>query len=115
MLKRASDFDKEKMEDPSVEEIKHLKDPEKAAAIVDSFNKISQEYDEIMTESIKVPPIPKETIPTFTPLQIKKYLDRVKTNKATLPGEIPAKIVKLNSDILCTPMAHMINQSIKQG
>ena len=65
---------KEKIEDPSVEEIKHLKDPEKAAAIVDSFNKISQEYDEIMTESIKVPPIPKETIPTFTPLQIKKYL-----------------------------------------
>ena len=90
MLKRVSDFNKENMKGLSVEEINHLTDAEQAEAIVDSFNKISKEYEEVNAEDIKIPPISAESIPEFSPLQIKKYLERIKTNKAALSGDIPA-------------------------
>ena len=78
-------------------------------------NKISQEYTEVKEDNIAMPEIPPGTTPRFTPLQIKYYLDKVKTNKSTLPGDIPAKIVKTSSKVLCVPMAHMINHSIESG
>ena len=64
---------------------------------------------------IDVPYIKPGTSPQFSPWEIKKYIDKVKTNKATLPGDIPAKIVKNCSQILCVPMSHMINHSIETG
>ena len=42
-------------------------------------------------------------------------MDKIKTNKATIPGDIPARIVKMCSAILCIPMTHMINHSVKTG
>ena len=62
-----------------------------------------------------MPKIPEGTIPKFQPWQIKKYLDRIKTNRATIPGDIPAKIFKNFSSALCIPMTHMINHSISTG
>ena len=59
--------------------------------------------------------IPEGLMPKFKPWQIKKYLDRIKTNKATIPGDIPAKIVKNCTSALSTPMTHMINHSIETG
>ena len=115
MLKRISNYDKDKMEELKVEEINHLSDSEQAEAIAESFNKISQEYTEVKEDNIAMPEIHPGTTPRFTPLQIKYYLDKVKTNKSTLPGDIPAKIVKTSSKVLCVPMAHMINHSIESG
>ena len=37
------------------------------------------------------------------------------TNKSTLPGYIPVKVVKNCSGTLCIPMSHMINHSINTG
>ena len=115
MLKRISEFDKDKLEDLVVEDIKHMTDEEQAEAIADNFNKISKEYKEIHTDDIKIPIIAEGSIPSFSPRQIKKYLEKVKTNKATLPGDIPAQIVKTNSEALSVPFAHMINYSKKSG
>ena len=42
-------------------------------------------------------------------------MDKIKTNTATIPGDIPARIVKQSSAILSTAMVNMINQSIKSG
>ena len=115
MLKRVSNFDKEKNDVLHVEEINHLPDNEQVEAIAESFNKISQEYKEVNANEIDVPHIKPGTTPQFSPWEIKKYIDKVKTNKATLPGDIPAKIVKNCSQILCVPMSHMINHSIETG
>ena len=115
MLIRISNYDKDKMDELKVEEINHLSYKEQAEAIAESFNKISQEYKEVNEAHIDMPEIPPGTTPRFTPFQIKHYLDIVKTNKATLPGDIPAKIVKSSSQVLCVPMAHMINHSIQSG
>ena len=81
LLKRISNYDKDKHDELQVEEINHLTDKEQAEAIAENINKISQEYSEIKAEDIDVPNILPETIPQFTPLQIKFYLDNVKTNK----------------------------------
>ena len=115
MLKRISNFDKHKNDDLHIEEINHLPDKEKVEAIAENFNKISQEYKEVDPEAIEIPEIPTGSTPKFFPWQIKQYIEKVKTNKATLPGDIPARIVKNCSDILCIPMTHMINHSIETG
>ena len=115
MLKRITNYDKDKTERLDIEEINHLTDKDQAEAIAEGFNKISQEYEEVQTENIDMPEIPDGTIPKFQPWQIKKYLDRIKTNRATIPGDIPAKIVKTCSSTLCIPMTHMINHSISTG
>ena len=75
LLKRISNYDKEKMEELQIEEIRHLSDQEQAEAIADSFNKISREYKEIKKEDIEIPDIEDISYPTFAPWQIKKYLE----------------------------------------
>ena len=115
MLKRISNFNKDKNEDLNIEDINHLPDKEQAEAIAASFNEISHEYKEVDPDAIDIPEIIPGSTPKFSPWQIRKYIDRVKTNKATLPGDLPAKIVKNCSDVLCVPMTHMINHSIETG
>ena len=115
ILKRISNYDSEKHEDLKIEDINHLSDQEQAEAIAESINKISQEYTEVKVEEIDIPIIPPDTTPQFSPWEIKKYIDRVKTNKATIAGDIPAKVVKHCSAALCIPMTHMINHNIMSG
>ena len=62
-----------------------------------------------------MPDISPNTTPQFYPRQILKYLNKIKTNKATIPGDIPAQIVKWCSKALCIPISHMINHNIKTG
>ena len=66
-------------------------------------------------EDINIPDIPPNTIQQFSPRQILQYLNKFKTNKATIPGDIPAQIVKWYSKALCIPMSHMINHNIRTG
>ena len=115
LLKRISNYDKEKTEELQIDEIGHLSDQEQSEAIADSFDKIGKEYKEIRKEDIEIPNIEDQSYPTFAPWQVKKHFDKVKTNKSTLPGDIPAQIVKNCSQALCIPMSHMINHSIKTG
>merc|ERR1712208_259843 len=49
------------------------------------------------------------------PHEIKKYLQKIKTNKPTAPGDIPAKIIKEFAFFICIPMANIINTLVKVG
>ena len=57
----------------------------------------------------------KETIPKLFPWQIKNYLEKLKTNKATIPGDIPARVLKENASSLCIPLTEIINASLRTG
>ena len=81
--------------------------------IATHFNATSQEYNEIKSEDIEIPEINPQTILKFTEVKIKELTDKIKTNKSAIPGDISARIVKKCSEILCTPMTHIINHSIK--
>ena len=57
--------------------------------------------------------IPVGTTPVIAAHQIKKYIEKLKTNKANVRGDIPAKILKENSDLLCAPLADIVNTSLR--
>ena len=74
ILKRISNFDQEKSKELHISEINHLSDQDQAEAFANSFNSISQEYQEIRKDDIDVSIFAAETIPSFSPWQIKIML-----------------------------------------
>ena len=115
MLKRISNYDQEKYKELQITEICHLTDKEQAEAIANKFNSISSEYEEVKQEDIDLPTIPPGTIPIFSTWQIRAHMEKIKTNKATVPGDIPAKILKEHASLLCIPLTDIINTSLRTG
>ena len=66
-------------------------------------------------ESIQVPEFDEKEVPQFTPEQVKKHLEAVKTNKSVPPGDIPPVLVKQFAAELCKPLCHIINSKIMLG
>ena len=114
-LKRITNYDQGKSELLQVDEISHMADQDQTEAIADSFSSISNEYEPVKKDEIRIPPFPKSSIPQFKPHIIRKYLQKIKTNKSTAPGDIPAKIIKEFAPFLSVPMADIINCGFKVG
>ena len=114
-LKRISNFDQTKSETIQVDEISHLSEYEQAERIADSLSAISNEYTEIRKDDIDIPLFNRSSIPQYKPHEIRKYLQKIKTNKSTAPGDIPAKIIKEFACFICIPMANIINTGLSVG
>ena len=114
-LKRLCSYDQQKFEPVIVESIKHLTINEQAEAIADKFAKVSQEYAPLKTEDIKIPPFDKESVPRFTPEDVRKRLQKIKTNKSVPQGDIPPQLTKQFADQLSTPLCNIMNASIELG
>ena len=112
-LRRITNFDQEKGEVLQVDEINHLNDQDQAEAIADSFSSISNEYDPVSREKITIPQFPKS--PQFKPHTIRKYLQNIKTNKSTAPGDIPARIIKEFEEYLCILAADIAGSGLRVG
>ena len=54
-------------------------------------------------------------LPQFTPIQVLGYIMKLKTNKSTVSGDIPASIIKKHAEFLCTPLANVLNTCISRG
>ena len=113
-LKRITNFGQNKSDLIQVDEISHMTDTEQAEAIADSFSEISNEYEPVDKSDIKIPPFNNSSVPQFKPYQIRKYLQGIKTNKSTAPGDIPARIIKDFSLFLCIPVSSIINSGLIQ-
>ena len=114
-LKRLCSYDQQKLEPVVVESIKHLNVQEQAEAIADKFSKVSQEYDPLKKEDIIVPEFDVKTVPSFSPLDVQKNLEKIKTNKSVPPGDIPPKLTKLFAAQLSVPLCDIMNSSIRLG
>ena len=114
-LKRLCSYDQQKLEPVIVESIKHLSDIDQAEAIADKFARVSQEYEPLKTEDIEVPEFDKESVPRFTPDDVRKRLKKIKTNKSVPPGDIPPLLVKQFASQLSVPLCDIINSSIILG
>lgn len=114
-LKRIANYDQEKKNIVDVEEISHLSNKAQAEAIADSFSKISNEYDPIKKENIEIPPFKKTDVPKISHHKVKQHLQQIKTNKATVPGDVPAKIIKELAPHLAVPVTDIINTAIVTG
>ena len=42
-------------------------------------------------------------------------MDKIKTNKANIPGDIPSRVLKEYADLLCIPLTDIINTSLRTG
>ena len=114
-LKRISRYDQGKSETLQVEEISQLSDQEQAERIADQLAEISNTYKEVELSDINIPHFKAEDIPQFSAARVEKFILRLKSNKATPPGDIPVKIIKEFSQYLCVPLANIINSSLTQG
>jgi hypothetical protein len=83
--------------------------------IADKFASIPNEYQLLKTEDVFVPPFSPEDVPQFEPSRVWLLLSQLKTNKATVPGDFPAKLTKMFAAYLAEPLTDIINTSVKRG
>ena len=97
------------------DEISHLPDQEQAEIIAAKFSSIQNEYQHLKTEDISVPQFSEKDIPQFHPSQVWLHLTQLKTNKATVPGDFPATLVKQFAAYIAEPLTYIINTSVRRG
>ena len=114
-LKRIANYDQKRVDFVDVEEINQLSDQHQAEAIVDSVSKISNEYEPIKAENIEIPTFAKSDLPNIETHKIRQHLQQIKINKATVSGDIPAKIIKEFAQYLCIPVTDIIYTAIQSG
>ena len=79
----------------NIEEISHLSDKNQAEKIADHFTSITNQFDEITRDDISMPSFSPEDVPQFGPGRVWLLLAGIKTNKATIPGDFPPKLIKM--------------------
>ena len=99
----------------NIDEISHLPDQEQAEIIADKFSSIPNEYQPLKTEDISIPNYSEKDIPQFEPSQVWLLLTQLKTNKATVPGDFPVKLVKMFAAYLAEPLTDIFNTSVRRG
>ena len=114
-LKKLTSFDQQQSENIIVENIKDLPVSEQAELIADSFSKVSQEYEKLRVEDIKIPEFSENEIPQFNEDEIRDILSQMDTNKSNVCGDIPARILKTFAASIAKPVKDLINSSIRQG
>ena len=114
-LKKISSHDQHKSEIPVVEEINHLPDQAQAEVIADQFTAIQNEYNPINKDDISIPSFEESSIPQFHPSEVWLALSRIDANKATCPGDFPARLIKLFAAYITEPLTHIFNVSLKSG
>ena len=114
-LKKITSFDQLRNDQTNVEEISQLTDQQQAEKIAHQFASIQNEYEPLKTEDISVPPFVESDIPQFHPAQVWFVLSRINTNKATVPGDFPAKLIKQFAAYLAEPLSDIFNTSIRRG
>ena len=114
-LKRITSHDQHKSEELQVENISHLSSQEQAEVIAEQFSSIQNEYDEIRKDDIQVPYYTERQVWQLHQSQVWFALSRIATNKSTVPGDFPAKLIKHFAAYLAEPLTHIFNTSIKRG
>ena len=80
-IKKLLSFDQNISEEIQIDSIKELPAHEQAGKIADNFALISQEYDELKTEDIKIPKFSSNDIPKFNEKDVREALEKLGTNK----------------------------------
>ena len=62
-----------------------------------------------------MPHFTKESIPHISQLKVKHTLEHINTKTSTIPGDIPASILKQIADKISLPLSDIINSCIEKG
>ena len=99
----------------NIDEISHLPNQEQAEAIAEKFSSIPNQYDPLNSDDISVPTFSEKDVPQFHPSQVWLLLTQLKTNKATVPGDFPAKLIKMFAAYIAEPLTDIVNTSVRRG
>ena len=98
-----------------VDEISHLLDEVQAECIAEQFASIQNEYQEIQKDDIAIPHYDEHQVPQFHPSQVWFVLSRMDANKATVQGDVPAKLIKQFSAYLAESLRDIYNAGLHRG
>ena len=98
-----------------VDEISHLSDQEQAEKLADHFSSIIQEYDALTSSDVALPQIEECRNNYFSPSYVLPYIERIKTNKSNILGDIPSKVIKRFAKYFCLPFTDILNSMIRRG
>ena len=93
-LRWISNHDQQNYEDIIVDEISHLTDEQQGEAIANSLASISNQYSCPKTEDIEFEPIPENSFPQFSLVEIQRYLENIKIRKSTVLGDVLAMAIR---------------------
>ena len=113
-LKRISSMDQHE-DHISIDEISNLSEQEQAEVIADKFSSIPNQYEPLKKDDIKVPSFSQDDIPQVHPARVWQLLTQLKTNKATVSGDFPARLCKQFAAYLAEPLTDVINTTIRRG
>ena len=115
-VKRMSSMDPTKEEKVLVEEIIDLPSDQQAEIIADEFAKISNLYQPLKTEDIKIPSFANsKPSPLFEPHQMYEKIRKMKKKASTVCGDIPWKIILEYSVELSDPLSNIYNSCTLDG
>ena len=98
-----------------MDNIKNLPDDEQAEQIADKFGQISQEYDELKNDGIKIPNSKVEEFSQFNEDEIKNILLQMDAKKSSVKGDVRAQLFKHFGAELDKPETDVKNCCLKQG
>ena len=98
-----------------VDEISHMSPQEQADRIASHFASIQNEFEPLKNQDIDFPHFDSADVPEFRPSEVWLILSRLPTNKSTVPGDLPSRIIKLFAAYLAEPLSHIINTSVRTG
>ena len=113
-LKRISGLD-QKSDIVQIEEINYLSDKEQAEKIAEYFSSIPNQYEPLKNSDVQIPFFTEKDVPQFQASEVWLNLTKIKTKKATVPGDIPAKLIKEFAAYLAEPFTDIVNTSLKRG
>ena len=111
-LKRLSSYDQHKTEPLFIQNIGHLSTEQQAEKIADKFSSIANQYQPLQTSDISIPSFSPESIPQFSPSQVWHCLSKLRANKSTVSGDMPARLYKLFAAYLSDPLCDIINTGL---
>ena len=98
-----------------VESIKHLSDSEQVELIADKFAEVANMYEPLNRSKISIPEFNEKDIPVVSTSEVREIMENMDTNKSCRKTDVPAKIFKTFSKVLCVPLTEIINNCIRRG
>ena len=116
-VKRMSGHEDNKSATESIEELFEKDENAQREAIADHYAKISSQYKPVEKSDFHefLLKHKNEKPPNIGPYKIVKVIKKMNKNAATLPNDIPMKLINYFSDDLALPLCHIVNSCLKSG
>ena len=116
-VKRMTGQDTRNQEITSITELEGLESSQQVEIIADHYSKVSNLYQPVKKEHFEeyLKQHSKEKPPNIGPYKVYRTIKKMNKNSATIPGDLPMKIISKFADDLTLPLCHIINCCIQAG